>query len=211
MPLNKSASLLLICTLFSTKLYAQIIIDSPASRVVYIGANNEFKISIANKPASSYIATVSTGNISTASGNRYIWTICNTSDTSGTVILRSRQKSADSCVFRFSIRPLPNPTIMANEFALRADLENFPLEDIPFKVVKFTITILRKGKPPLVFPQPGNLYNRETLLALERLQPDDNIIIDNIYIQYGCSLTIRKINTAINHTYAELLESRRVR
>jgi len=188
-------TMLILITLGSVTFAQNVLVSSDAMRVLFIGAENPISISIPGYTYAQIQLSVSVGNIrNDKNKGSYIWQVCDTKDT--VTYLKAYYKKSLIDSFRFRIVSLPDLDVQFSRpchmcqvsfKGLRVRTDNWTIQDIPYKILPFWVTIIRDHKRiDSVLNVGGAEFQKETQEMLKKTHSNDVITIDHIYAQIGC-------------------------
>jgi gliding motility-associated protein GldM len=173
-------------------------VSSTNLNVIYAGIPNPFSISAPGFPLESVKASISAGSLSGANG-KYMINVPGTmigKEVSINVSATNNGQSIGLGSNVFRVKGVPNPVakfagkmggiISGNKFAsenqVTASLENFEF-NIPVKVLKFTLVIIRPRQDAQTIYCTGDNFNAQAMSALSSLPFKSVVWIENVQAQ----------------------------
>lgn len=173
-------------------------VSSTNLNVIYAGIPNPFSISAPGFPLESVKASISAGSLSGANG-KYMINVPGSmigKEVSINVSATSNGQSIGLGTNVFRVKGVPNPVakfagkmggvISGNKFAsenqITASLENFEF-NIPVKVLKFTVVIIRPRQDAQTIYCTGDNFNAQAMSALSSLPFKSVVWIENVQAQ----------------------------
>ncbi len=173
-------------------------VSSTNLNVIYAGIPNPFSISAPGFPLESVKASISAGSLSGANG-KYMINVPGSmigKEVSINVSATNNGQSIGLGSNVFRVKGVPNPVakfagkmggiISGNKFAsenqVTASLENFEF-NIPVKVLKFTLVIIRPRQDAQTIYCTGDNFNAQAMSALSSLPFKSVVWIENVQAQ----------------------------
>lgn len=173
-------------------------VSSTNLNVIYAGIPNPFSISAPGFPLESVKASISAGSLSGANG-KYMINVPGSmigKEVSINVSASNNGQSIGLGSNVFRVKGVPNPVakfagkmggiISGNKFAsenqVTASLENFEF-NIPVKVLKFTLVIIRPRQDAQTIYCTGDNFNAQAMSALSSLPFKSVVWIENVQAQ----------------------------
>ncbi|MFZ9942612.1 MAG: gliding motility protein GldM [Bacteroidia bacterium] len=175
------------------------IVSADKMNVLYIGVPNPMSISVPGIPDNNVTVSIGGSGVSLAKNGNSKYTATATAQGKVTFNVSAKMDgksvSMGSVEYRVKRIPDPVPSVVNNKGgnipksqlsvapSVNAVLENFDF-DAKFRVTKFEMLVIKKGKDPIVCkPSGGNTFTPEMKAAMSGAGPGSRVIIEGIKAQ----------------------------
>ena len=175
------------------------IVSADKMNVLYIGVPNPMSISVPGIPDNNVAVSVSGGGVSLSKGgnSKYNATATTIGKAIFSVSAKMDGKSVGMGSVEYRVKRIPDPvpsvqgnrggsiskSMLSAATSVNAILENFDF-DAKFKVTKFEMLVIKKGKDPIVCkPTIGAAFSAEMKSAISGTSSGSRVIIDGIKAQ----------------------------
>src|SRR5688572_388952 len=174
------------------------VVSADKMNVLYIGVENPMSISVPGVADPNVVPSISGGGAtlvrdSKLGGSKYIAKATTQGEATINVTAKLDGKNVPMGAFKYRVKRVPDPVAMVNgkkggpinkaELAaatsVNSIMENFDFE-LYFRVNKFRMTLIRKGKDPVELEAPSNLITAQMKSAIQAAGPGAKVYFEYI-------------------------------
>ena len=188
------------------------VVSADKMNVLYIGVENPMSISVPGVADPNVVPSISGGGATLVrdtknGGSKYIAKATTQGEATINVTAKLDGKNVPMGAFKYRVKRVPDPVAMVNgkkggpinkaELAaatsVNSIMENFDFE-LYFRVTKFRMTLIRKGKDPTELEAPSNLITPAMKSAIQAAGPGAKVYFEYIKAS-GPDGTTRSLNS----------------